>query len=289
MEKIGGYTVLRRLGKGPSTEVFLCRNGETEVALKIFRIRNRRLRKKINKGDVELAERLRLNFIAEGDLISRFNHPHIIAILERTCLADGTPFFVMPYHPRSLAELMGPPEATTTLAADSPLLQRPKRALGQGLTVVILRQLLMALAEVHRQDVVHRDVKPDNVLIDQHGSAVLCDFGVARSPFSDAAPVQRKFGAPPFISPEQSRDPAAVDARTDIYAVGIMAHLMLTGRSPDDRRPPLESNPGIGTGLAKWVMRMTEREAAKRPAAAAAALAQLDDAASGLDLSTGPT
>ncbi len=75
------------------------------------------------------------------------------------------------------------------------------------------------------------------------------------NPFSDATPVRGRFGAPPFISPEQSRDPAATDARTDLYAVGTMAFLMLTGELPDEGRPAIESIPGVGTGLGRWVKR----------------------------------
>ncbi len=283
MDEIGKYTVLRRLGKSTSNEVFLCSIGETRVALKIFNVRGRRLRRKIKKGDTELAERLRQNLIAEGDLVARFDHPHIVTVLERASLVDGTPYFVMPYHPSSLSELIWPPEEMTAMAARTPLQLRPARALGQSPAVAILRQLLTALAEVHRQGVVHRDVKPNNVLIDRHGAAVLCDFGVAMNPFSDATPVRGRFGAPPFISPEQSRDPAATDARTDLYAVGTMAFLMLTGELPDEGRPAIESIPGVGTGLGRWVKRLTEQEAAKRPTDATTALAQLDAAASGVD------
>jgi serine/threonine-protein kinase len=130
---------------------------------------------------------------------------------------------------------------------------------------------------------VHRDVKPNNVLINRQGNAVLCDFGIAKNPFSNAAPIRRRFGAPPFRSPEQSRDPEAADARTDLYSVGITAHLMLAGELPDDGRPSLVSIPDIDTGLDRWVKRLTERDPVKRPTDAAAALAQLDEAAAGVD------
>ncbi len=244
-----------------------------------------RLRRKISKGDTELGQRLRQNLIAEGDLLARFDHPHIVAIIERASLAGGTPYFVMPFHPGSLTEWIWPPGATTPTTAGTPPLLRPAQALGQRQTVAIVRQLLRALAEIHRLGVVHRDIKPNNVLIDRQGDAVLSDFGVAKNPFSNTVPLRRRFGAPPFVSPEQSRDPAATDARTDLYAVGITAHLMLAGELPGDQRPSAEPIPGIDTGLDRWVKRLTEGDAAKRPSDAVAALAQLEEAAARVDAS----
>lgn len=262
MDPIGRFQPEHRFGGAKYSEVFLCRDGDRRVVVKRFRIKRRELKRIARKGDTGRAEGWRQQFTDEANLAASFRHPNIVQVLENSVLPDGAPYFVMPYLPSNLAtEIWG-----------SPLPQKTGQPLEQARAVTVLRQLLSALAEMHARGVVHRDVKPQNVLFDGQGKAVIIDFGHARNPTAEAPPKKKGFGTPPFISPEQRDDPEAVDGRADIYSLGVMAYLMLTGLRPEqDPQPPNLPDPTIDAGLGDWVMRAIDADPARRPTAAASA------------------
>ena len=152
---------------------------------------------------------------------ARLQHPHIVPLLAAGQAGD-TPWFAMPYvEGQSLRRL----------------LERGELPIPQ--TVRILRDVASALAYAHEHGVVHRDIKPDNVLLSD-GTAVVTDFGVAKA-LAEAGPsgegsgltsVGMAMGTPAYMPPEQIAGDARLDHRADIYAFGMMAYEMLTGRHP---------------------------------------------------------
>ncbi len=256
MDAFGPYRKVKRLGGGENSEVYLCCDDRRQVVVKAFSIRHRKIKRKIKKCDFDFVEKMRMEFADEAVLTSRFNHSHIIEVLENGTLADGTHYFVMPHHPGDIAsELWG-----SSLPQEKGLPIKPARA------IVLVGQIYAALLEIHRHGVVHRDIKPQNVLLDKQGNAVLCDFGHALNPSAQSSPRKRDFGTPPFISPEQKANPVAVDGRADIYSLGIMAYLMLTGLRPgDDPVPPIQIDKTIDEYLSEWVMQAMDVDPKNRP------------------------
>jgi len=161
--------------------------------------------------------------------------------------------------------------------------------------VSMLRDLTRALAYAHAHGVLHRDVKPDNVLLES-GAALLTDFGIAKALAESQPPSYRTapgmaIGTPTYVSPEQAAGSASVDARTDLYSLGVVAYEMLTGGPPFaytnlrallsahlHERPPALPSPdeGLPSWLNRLVMRLLAKDPDDRPDSAIAALQLLD-------------
>lgn len=234
-------------------------------------------------------------FKREIMLAAQLQHPHIVPVLAAG-IADELPYFVMPF------------------VVGESLRNRLIGETGLSLveTVSVLRDVGKALAFAHAQGVVHRDIKPDNVLL-AGGSAVVTDFGIAKAITSSAvaAPggtltqVGTSLGTPAYMSPEQAAGDPNADARSDFYSFGVMAYEMLSGRTPfHDRAPhalimahiaeppePIERLvPSVPPQLAHLVMRCLSKNPADRPQAAREILDDLDDIdLSGQRLRSGPT
>lgn len=202
------YRIERELGHGGMATVYLARDvkHDRRVAIKVLH--------------PDLARSVGPErFLQEIQIAAQLNHPHVLTLID-SGEADGFLYYVMPYvEGESLR---------TRLARESEL--------PIGETVRILRDVVDALAYAHRHGVVHRDVKPDNVLILEN-HAVVTDFGVAKA-VSEATGRQQlttagvALGTPAYMAPEQAAADPHVDHRADIYAVGAMAYEMLTGRPP---------------------------------------------------------
>jgi serine/threonine-protein kinase len=163
--------------------------------------------------DPEMRERFR----REAEAASQLVHPHICAILDYGALGD-TVYIVMPYLAGgSLADILVRDRTVPPAAAAS-----------------ICGQVATALDYAHRRGIVHRDVKPDNVLFDEDSHALLTDFGIATARFHGRLTrTGRAMGTPHYMSPEQAMG-KMVDGRSDIYAVGVMLYEMILGFPPFD-------------------------------------------------------
>ena len=119
------------------------------------------------------------------------------------------------------------------------------------------------------------------------GTPILCDFGVVLLASGESVTWRKRFGAPPFVSPEQLTDPGSVGYPADVYSVGVIAYLMLAGRPPDaSRAPPDRYLPGLDKTLTNFLMHLLEPAADRRPQDASVALALLNSCAGSPPAST---
>lgn len=201
----GRFELTEVLGEGGTSVVYgaLDRRWSEEVALKVLR-RER------------LADPRRCDaFFAEAEIGLRLSHRHL-ARVEEIAFESDLPFLVM-------RRLRGP-SLRERLHTEGELKLPP--------VLAILRQLTLGLAELHCQGLVHGDVKPENVLLDERRGAVLIDFGVAaRLRRRTAEPPETVLGTVGYLSPEQARG-EPLDARSDLYGVGLLGLEMLTGSNP---------------------------------------------------------
>ncbi len=258
---IGGrYQVLRRLGSGGMASVYLAHDPllGREVAIKVPRLDG--------DGETDDEDTLR-RFDAELRAIGRLNHPNVVTIYDGG-QEDGMPYLVMePVEGDSLAQL---------IRREAPL--QPEQA------VDIARQIADALAYAHRLGIVHRDVKPQNVLIDGSGRVKVTDFGIAKSSELTQAMTGTLLGTPSFIAPEVLTGEAVTPA-ADIYSVGVVLYQMLTGHVPFESDNPIAaavrsqredaSPPSEVTPLPAWLDAVVLRALARDPAERYASAEQL--------------
>jgi len=211
----GRYRILRRLGSGGMANVYLAEDEELgrRVAIKILNDRH--------ASDDSFVERFR----REAKNAAGLSHPNIVSIYDRG-EAEGTYYIAMEYlEGRSLKD---------KIVADGPL---PVPA-----AIEATRQILRALGFAHRGGIVHRDVKPHNVLLAQDSAErryKVTDFGISRTSASQMTEAGSIVGTAQYLSPEQARG-APVDQRSDIYSVGIVLYELLTGQLPFTGETPLE-------------------------------------------------
>src|SRR5204862_1225142 len=208
----GRYRIVRKLGTGGMADVYLAEDQELgrRVAIKILNDRH--------AADDSFVERFR----REVKNAAGLSHPNIVSIYDRGT-AEGTYYIAMEYlDGRSLKELIvsrGPAPVKTS--------------------VEYARQILAAVGFAHRHGIVHRDIKPHNVLVGPEGRLKVTDFGIARSGASQMTEVGSIIGTAQYLSPEQARG-APVDQTSDLYSVGVVLYELLTGVVPFSGDTPVE-------------------------------------------------
>ncbi len=259
----GRYRLLQRIGSGGMADVWLAEDPHLQrrVALKIL---HRRFAQ-----DREFVERFR----REAESAAGLSHPNIVAVFDRGDV-EGTYYIAMQLlEGRSLKELID-----------------------QGLTpersVSLIRQVLEGAGYAHRHGVVHRDLKPQNVIVDDEGKATVTDFGIARAGASEITQAGSVMGTPHYLSPEQAQG-QAVTAVSDLYSIGVMLYEALAGRVPFEAdsavaiamkqvshtpQRPSSINPAVTPALDAAVMRALEKDPGQRFQSAAAFIAALDAA-----------
>lgn len=262
----GAYTIERELGGGGMSRVFVAT--ETELGRKVV----------LKILPPELGAGFNLDrFRREIQLAASFSHPHIVP-LYAAGQAAGIPYYTMP--------LIEGESLRAKLAHDGEL-PIPE-------TVRLLRDVVDALACAHEHGVVHRDIKPDNVLVSRN-HAVVTDFGVAKaleaSGTASLTSTGMALGTPTYMAPEQAAGDPHVDHRADLYAVGVLAYEMLTGHPPFTgptaqsvlaahvTQAPLPIGAGrssIPPALAAVVMRCLEKRPADRWQSAAELLHEVE-------------
>jgi eukaryotic-like serine/threonine-protein kinase len=259
----GRYRLLRRIGSGGMADVWLAEDPHLQrrVALKIL---HRRFAQ-----DREFVERFR----REAEAAAGLQHPNIVAVFDRGDV-DGTYYIAMQLlEGRSLKALIDQGLA-------------PAQAVG------LIRQVLVAAGFAHRHGVVHRDLKPQNVIVDEEGKATVTDFGIARAGASEITQAGSVMGTPHYLSPEQAQG-QAVTAVSDLYAIGVILYEALAGRVPFEAdsavaiamkqvshtpQRPSSINPAVSPALDAVVMRALEKDPGQRFQSAEAFIAALDSA-----------
>jgi len=253
----GRYTIERPLGSGGMAEVFLARDGvlDRDVALKVLRGQY--------AGDEEFYERFR----REATSAAGLSHPNIVQVYDRGEAPDGTCYIAMEYvSGGTLKERLderGPME--------------PERALA------VAGQVAEALWAAHERGVIHRDIKPQNILITDMGHLKVTDFGIARA--ASAATISATnavFGTAGYLSPEQALGEPATP-RSDLYSLGIVLYELLTGVVPyradnpvavcmkhvtEPLTPPRRLDPTIPEAVDALVVKLLAKDPADRPASA---------------------
>jgi serine/threonine protein kinase len=250
--KYGRYQIVEPLGSGSMGTVYLARDEllGRDVALKV-------LRGSVLAGAA--ASLFRQRFANEAKAVASLAHPNVVRVFDMGFEGDA-PFLVMEYvRGTSLAAKRGdgvlPVEEVRRIAID----------------------ISRGLAAAHAANVLHRDVKPENILIAGDGTAKLADFGVARIPDSNLTLTGQFLGTPRYGAPE-AKLMGSFSGAADVFSLGVTLYEALTGRSPlgagvmTDRPPPIaQLRPEVPLDLDRLILRMIAVEAKDRPAAAAVA------------------
>ncbi len=205
---VGGFEILAKVGEGGMGRVFkaLQLNLDRTVALKI-------LPSNLAKDEMYLER-----FYREARAAAKLRHPNIVSAIDVGC-SDGRHYFAMEFvRGKSLAQIL-----------------RERGRLPQAEAMEIVRQIALGLAHAHQSGIVHRDIKPSNIMVSRDGKAKLCDLGLARRDDVDEASLVepgKTVGSPKYMAPEQARAGGEVDARSDLYSLGVTLFQALAGRLP---------------------------------------------------------
>jgi serine/threonine-protein kinase len=208
----GRDSIQRKLGAGGVAGVYLAEDQELgrRVAIKILNGRH--------ANDDQFIERFR----REAKNAAALNHPNIVSIYDRGN-AEDTYYIAMEFlDGRTLKELV-------VSRGAAPI----------NVAIEYARQILSALRFAHRHGIVHRDIKPHNVLVDAEGRVKVTDFGIARAGTSQMTETGSIVGTAQYLSPEQARG-GEVDPRSDLYSLGVVLYELLTGKTPFDGETPVE-------------------------------------------------
>lgn len=211
--ELPGFDIERELGEGAMATVYLAtqRSLQRKVALKVMAA--------ALAADPSFAER----FLREGRTLARLSHPNTVTIHDIGNVGSCY-YMAMEYLPNGT------------------LKERIQQGLDPELGLVYVRQVAAALGYAHSQGLVHRDVKPANILFRADGTAVLSDFGIAKSIEDNTQFTQVGFavGTPSYMSPEQARG-QEIDGRADLYALGVVLYEILTGKLPYNGKDSLST------------------------------------------------
>ena len=267
----GRYRILRKLGSGGMANVYLAEDEDLgrRVAIKILSERY--------ANDESFNERFR----REAKSAASLSHPNIVSIYDRG-EADGIPYIAMEViEGRSLKEL---------------ILTRGPLPLATAIDYT--HQILDALRFAHRNGIIHRDIKPHNILLGAENRAKVTDFGIARAGASQMTEVGSIMGTAQYLSPEQARG-APVTAASDLYSVGIVLYEMLTGQVPfsgdsaieiamkhlnETPRPPSSLRPELTPELDQVVLRALAKNPEDRYQASEEFSADLDRVEAGIPI-----
>ncbi len=260
---IDGYSNFVKIGEGGMAQVYrgIQDSLQRPVAIKLL----------IN--DLCLDEEARRRFERESYIIARLNHANIIHVIDRGINDDDMPYFVMQFV-----------EGTELNTA------RKMREISHQEKIDIIIQVLKALSYAHKNNVIHRDIKPDNILVDEDGHIKILDFGIAqfyedRSKQDDVTSTGTIMGTYNYMSPEQRESSENVTVQSDLYSVGVVMYELFTGKLPVGCFPkPSSLNEEVEAELDELILKCLDSDPGKRPASAEELKNQLLTISSGAHL-----
>jgi serine/threonine protein kinase/predicted Zn-dependent protease len=266
----GRYQIIEELGKGGMGKVYKALDKEIDgkVALKLI------------KPEVAADKNTIKRFQNELKFARKISHRNVCRMYDLN-KEEGSYYITMEYVPGE--------DLKSTIRRVGPL--------GAGKTIFIAKQVCEGLEEAHRLDVVHRDLKPQNIMIDKEGNARIMDFGIARSVAGKGITgAGVMIGTPEYMSPEQA-EVKEVDERSDIYSLGVILYEMVTGRVPFEGETPLgiamkhksevpknpkELNAQVPDDLSRVILMCLEKDKGKRYQSASALRSELEKIEKGI-------
>ncbi|MCM8526708.1 MAG: protein kinase [Lentisphaeraceae bacterium] len=208
---LAGYSIIRTLGEGSMGIVFLA---ERKVNQKPKKFAMKIIKNTSPSGKNEAVER----FFKEAKTAGQLNHPNIIRVLEHGyAREENIPYLVMEYF--------------NGMTLKKALQDKKQISFEQRLRII--QQIALAIDVAHKADIIHRDIKPDNIMVDKNFQAKLADFGIAQLPDSEQTNVMKIIGTPYYLAPEGYNSPK-VGSQADIYSLGTVAYEILVGSRPFD-------------------------------------------------------
>ncbi|MFO0838893.1 MAG: protein kinase [Phycisphaerae bacterium] len=233
-DAIPGYRILREVHRGGQGVVYEAHASRL----------NRRVAIKVTRGGPFAGPQERVRFEREMQILAQLNHPNIVTIHDGG-IAAGHDYFVMDYIAGQTLD-----EHVAHVAAQNNAIGAESGRSRAARIAALLATICRAVAEAHRRGIVHRDLKPSNIRVDEAGTAFVLDFGLAKMTTA-ASPEQTTtrpmtqtgefLGSLPWASPEQVSGAAAVDARSDVYSLGVVLYQALAGRLPYEIGPDVRS------------------------------------------------
>lgn len=204
------------------------------------------------------AERLRQIFLEEARIMGTISHPHVAKVVD--CDEDeGRPFIVLEYFAHSLGDFIG----------ESYRVEQPSRKISVSKASFYILQALKGLERLHFSGIIHRDIKPFNLMITDDDRIKIIDFGLSRVRGEERMKIPGlQVGSPFYAAPEQEAHPETADERADLYSLGVLAYRMLTGRLPDRERgrlqPPSSFRPDLSRAWNDLIMKSLALRPAER-------------------------
>ena len=257
------YEMLEIIGTGGMAVVYKAR----DVKL------NRYVAVKILKDEILQDDELRSRFHAEAEAVAAMSHPNIVSIFD-VSITKRMEYFVM--------------ELIDGITLKQYMQQR--KILSEAELQLFISQILKALEHAHSRNIVHRDIKPQNVMILRDGTVKVTDFGIARMANHQQTVTQNAFGSVHYIAPEQAKG-GMTDGRTDLYSVGIIMYEMLTGELPftgetpvavaiqhlsSEPPSPMAKNPKVRPGMEAIVLKAMATDPDDRYASATEMLSDME-------------
>jgi len=276
MDRIGKYEIETPLLDTSFSDIYIARDPAREghFAVKVFHPKGDNVGENAKYG----VDFWRARFVEEARIMSRFDHPNLVRVIDLGETEDGAPYLVMPFMEANLLYEIGEdaqtPEDIEKITPNwRPRPVSPRRA------VEVWRQLLAGLKALHEAGLVHRDIKPSNILLERkaRGRVKLCDFGMVKVPGAVGSRSGIWVGTLDYISPEQRKSSSEVNVRSDVYSAGVVMYRMLSGRLPIRGRAPMRAGRfGIPRTLAELIEDCLKQNCDDRPNDAGQVIERLD-------------
>lgn len=250
MKKIGKFKICGLLGQGGMGKIFKI---EYPVTGKIGALKllapNPFLTSLLGKKNIEEI------FTAEAVKMASIRHPHVVEILDFDQFGEHL-YYIMDFYCNNLGTMIGESYET----------EKRSRVINLDKTLYYTRQILSGLSRLHFSSIIHRDIKPYNILVTDQDNIKICDFGLSKlRKETFKGHKNLKIGSPYYAPPELETDPDTVDFSCDLYSVGIMLYRMVTGRLPGthDKKPSIHNN-DLDTHWDSFILKAIDNDPDKR-------------------------